>query len=254
MNANDFPEFVDAIDLTCRNIRRPAIDDDEVLQGWFAVLSQYGITQVKQALNALVLHPDSKFGITPALIFECMNIKQRRTLGWQDVIRHARKIECPMGVLARMFIKSHELNNNPDHHLKGAALAFLDQLSDLQARADRGEYTEHEMCRMYAHNVKISQTPFMPGFCTPSNTALLKETWSQAMLTHEFKSIKNDKDALLLEARPVSTEDIEKSKLRIRQEMASIQPLQADKDQQVINDCESQAYQMEAVNELVGSE
>lgn len=253
MRDNDKEAFASMLNTACKAIGKPLLDSD-VLTLNFALLSSYTIEQVQAGLAVALTKVDIDYGITVAKIIAGMGVKQRRSLEWQDVIRHARKIECPMGVLARMFIKSHELNNNPDHHLKGHALAFLDQLPELQARAGRGEYTEHEMCRMYAHNVKISQTPFMPGLCTPSNTEILKETWGRAMLTHEFKSIKNDKDALLLEARPVSTEDIEKSKLRIAQEMASIQPVQADKDQQVIDECENQAYQTEAVNELLRSE
>jgi len=251
MDKRDEKDFKDVMNTACAAIGKPLFEAS-ALHLYFAVLKAYSLADVQQALFKAMTDPDINYGITPALITKHLGVKQQRSLEWQDVIRHARKIECPMGVLARMFIKSHELNNNPDHHLKGAAMAFLDQLPDLQARADRGEYTEHEMCRMYAHNVKISQTPFMPGFCTPSNTALLAKTWEAAKLTHEFQSIKSDKDSLLLEARPVSTEDIERSKLRIRQEMASIQPLQADKDQQVIDENNKQAKQLEAVNELVG--
>lgn len=242
---SDKPAFAAMLNTACKSIGKPIFDSD-VLELNFSLLSEFTIEQVQAGLYKALDRPDIDFGITVTKIKAEMGVKKHRELEWQDIIRHARKIECPMGVLARMFIKSHELNNNPDHHLKGAAMAFLDKLPELQAKADRGEYTEHELCRMYAHNIKVSQTPFMPGYCVPSNLELIGETWGRAKLTHEFASIKNDKDALLLESRPINDEMIAESKAKISEALSMI-----SMDEPKRSSADIHADQVDKLNNLV---
>lgn len=245
MDKQDELAFKKMMNTACDAIGKPLFDAN-ALKLYFTVLTPYSVFNVQQALFKCMTDPQISFGITPALITKHLGVKQQRELEWQDIIRHARKIECPMGVLARMFIKSHELNNNPDHHLKGAALAFLDKLPELQAKADRGEYTEHELCRMYAHNIKVSQTPFMPGYCVPSNLSLIGETWAIAKLTHEFASIKNDKDALLLESRPINDEMIAESKSKISEALSMI-----SMDEPKQSSAEKHADELEELDKLL---
>ena len=158
----DFNNFLTAIDHTAKVIGKKYVDDD-VAGAWFSVLEAYSFENVTKALSKLVLHPDSKWGITPALIVECMSITEEREMTWQMVVNEGRKPVTPMGVMVRLYaIKSFEFNNSPDHHLKEKAMCFLDSLPEYKARALSGDYTKDEMIVMIDKNIDPT-SPFCKG-------------------------------------------------------------------------------------------
>ena len=163
MNQDDFVEFISAVDFTLRVIRKPPIEDNEVLKAWFMVLSKYSLQQVKDALSVSATHPQSRYGLDPALIVECMGITEEREITWQMVVEAGRKPKTPMGVLVRIHaIKSFEYRNSPNHYLQAQAMAFLDDLPEHKARALRGEYTRSEITVMIDKGV-APNAPFYKG-------------------------------------------------------------------------------------------
>jgi len=197
MNHDDYDNFLDAIDKTCAVIRKPAIDDSDVLDAWFAVLSKYSFTQVKAALSSLSVHPQSSFGITPALIIECMGIVEKSDLTWKGVISLARKPITPIGVLARIHIKSFNLNGEQDVNLHHLAQEFLDDLPEIKARALAGDYSEHEVSVMIERGVRPT-APFMDGM--PEYKALggddpLRLTFEKAKKSDYIRVVNDRKES-----------------------------------------------------------
>ena len=191
MNQNDLEDFTGAVDFAFKVIRKPAIDDPDVLDAWFAVLGRYSLKQVTDALQVAVTHPQSRYGLDPALIVECMGIKEEKELTWKGVIALARNPVTPIGVLARIHIKSFNLNEKKDLDLHYEAQQFLDDLPDMKARALAGNYTQHEVNVMIERGVRPT-APFMDGM--PSYQQLehndpLRMTFDGAKESDYFKEV-----------------------------------------------------------------
>ena len=161
MNNNDKTAFKEIMNTACDTLGKPRFDAN-ALNLYFSILEPYSFDEVQQALFKSLSSQDSKFGITPALIVKFLGVKETREINWQDVIEMARKPTTPMGVLARIHIKSHYLNNYEPMQIKHRADTFLDGLEEMKARAMSGDYTQHEIVCMIDHGVKISSA-FMIG-------------------------------------------------------------------------------------------
>lgn len=209
MNDDDYDNFVDAIDRTCKVIRKPAIEEDDVLDAWFEVLRKYDFKQVTDALSALCVHPQSSYGITTALVVECMGIKEERELTWKGIIALARKpdhLASPISVLARMHIKTFNLNEKQDRELHYLAQEFLDDLPEIKARALAGNYSEHEVSVMIERGVRPTAS-FMAGM--PEYKALgsndpLKLTFEKAKRSDYYQVVKDRNDSARQNGLPIN--------------------------------------------------
>ena len=206
MNKEDFGSFVKAIDFAHKVIRKPAIDEDEVLKAWFVILAKYSLKQVTDSLNVVVTHPQSRYGIDPALIVECMGIEEEKELTWRNVIALARNPVTPIGVLARMKIKSFNLNEYKDRDLQHLAEEFLDTLPETKARALSGKYTRHEVAVMIERGVRPS-APFMEGM--PEYKPLAKDdplliTFEAAKKSDYYRVVKQRQESARQNGLPVN--------------------------------------------------
>lgn len=213
MMETDKPAFAAVMNTACKSIGKPVFDSD-VLELNFSLLSEFTIEQVQAGLYKALDRPGIDYGITVAKIKAEMGIKGHRELNWTDVLRSARNPVNPMGVLARMFIKSWELDHTEDRYLKGVATAFLDDLPDLISMADHGEYTEHQLCRMYDYRINPSM-PFMPGLKPPVNQGAIAITWESAKKSHEFSLIQTDREQKRLEALPVDESAVKSQAIKL---------------------------------------
>jgi len=225
MNQSDLVNFIEAVDFAFKVIRKPAIDDTDVLDAWFAVLGRYDLKQVTDALQVAVTHPQSRWGIDPALIVECMGIKEERELTWKGVIALARNPVTPIGVLARMHIKSFNLNEKNDLDLHHLAQEFLDDLPELKAKALAGEYTKHQVEVMIERGVNPGDPLMigMPSYSPQDDNDPLRLTYRAArdgeymaevnarIASHEQNKIENmagkkraqEEMAKLFESKPI---------------------------------------------------
>lgn len=167
------------MNTVCDAIGKPQFDAN-ALKLYFVVLADYDIDSVQKSLFKALSDEESKYGITPALIVKHLGVRQERKLNWQDVIEAARKPTTPMGVLARIHIKSYNLNNYENIAIKHRADTFMDGLDDMKARALDGDYTEHEIVTMISYGVKVA-SPFMIGMSATANQDALRAKYNKAI-------------------------------------------------------------------------
>lgn len=253
MDKQDFGAFVKAVDITCKNIRKPAIVDDDVLQGWFAVLAQYRLDQVRVALNALVLDQESKYGITPALIDKhipdkavSINAKPETVMSIQA---KAKVKKCPLGIIAALYIQPRSYTDMSSFDRNQVAAEFLELLPQVEMDVQQYGYTDHALKMMVKYEVNPTSS-FRPGIAGPADEEATRAQYVR--LQHDGRDAKASQDAYALAHSSVSVEDMTNAKLKIAKAMSTIQPVQVDKDQQVIDENNKQAKQLEAVNELLG--
>ena len=248
MQQEDFVPFAKAIDFAFKVIRKPTLgyvnsdneraieearkDGEQVLKAWFMILAKYSLKQVTDSLNVAVTHPQSRYGIDPALIVECMGIKEEKELTWKGVIALARNPVTPIGVLARIHIKSFNLNEKKDLDLHYEAQQFLDDLPDMKARALSGGYTQHEVNVMIERGVRPT-APFMDGM--PSYQQLesndpLRLTFEGAKDSHYFAEVQARKASEVQNG----IENID-GKKRAQAEMAKLFEGDEEKRQEVDN-------------------
>ena len=179
MNKSDEYAFKTIMNTTCDALGKPHFDAN-VLKLYFNVLADHDIDSVQQALFKALSDEQISFGLNPALIVKHLGVRQKRPINWQDIIEMARKPKTPMGVLARIHIKSHYLNNYENLAIKHRADTFLDGLEEMKARALAGDYTQHEIVCMIDHGVKVA-SPFMEGMPNIGDNEALRAKYDRAL-------------------------------------------------------------------------
>jgi hypothetical protein len=155
---------------------------NEMAMGVYLVaLSEFTFQQIEQAVQKHIMTPDSgQFFPKVADIIKQLGVKPEREYGWQDCIEGARAPQTPCDVLARIHIQSHYLNNFQSMEIKHRADMFIDGQEERKARALAGNYTEHEIVTMIAHDVKVS-SPYMKGMPSIGQNADLRLKYDKAI-------------------------------------------------------------------------
>lgn len=152
---------------------KPALSST-VIQIYYDSLAAYSMEQVSFALSRHVASRDESGKYMPKVadILQHINGKKPST---SEVVAQARLASTPFGVLARLRIGTHDLNNMDAFYLADRANEVLQLFDEWQARADRGQYTNHEITIMLKHNVNPTDA-FLPGLAPPANAALARIT------------------------------------------------------------------------------
>lgn len=216
MNKSDEYAFKTIMNTTCDALSKPHFDAN-ALKLYFNVLADHDIDSVQQALFKALSDEQISFGITPALIVKHLGVRQKRLINWQDVIEMARKPTTPLGVLARIHIKSHYLNNYENLAIKHRADTFLDGLEEMKARASSGDYTQHEIVCMIDHKVKVS-SQFMEGMPSIGDNSALRAKYDKAL--HSPQHLENVARQASRERSGIATD--RQGQLRIANELKKL--------------------------------
>jgi hypothetical protein len=216
MNDNDRESFANIMNLACQSLNKPGFTGD-ALELYYNILAEHSFDDVQKALFKALSDEESKFGITPALIVKHLGVRQKRPINWQDVIEMARKPTTPLGVLARIHIKSHYLNNYENLAIKHRADTFLDGLEEMKARALAGDYTQHEIVCMIDHKVKVS-SPFMEGMPSIGDNSALRAKYDKAL--HSPQHLENVARQASRERAGIATD--RQGQLRIANELKKL--------------------------------
>ncbi len=179
MNDNDRENFANIMNLACQSLSKPEFTGD-ALELYYNILADHSFDDVQKALFKALSDEESKYGISPALIVKHLGVRQKRPINWQDVIEMARQPKTPMGVMARIHIKSYYLNTCENIAIKHRADTFLDGLEEMKARALAGDYTQHEIVCMIDHGVKVA-SPFMEGMPNIGDNEALRAKYDRAL-------------------------------------------------------------------------
>ena len=133
------------------------------LQMTFAALERYKFDQISEAASKHV--SKSKFFPRPADLIEILD---GCDITIDQVLASAKLANTPMGVLARIYIGSWDLDSQDGFYLRQKAEECLQMIPEWTERAKLGQYTDHEISIMIKRGVS-PLSPFAFGVSPPSN-------------------------------------------------------------------------------------
>ena len=134
------------------------------LQAYWMILGKYPPKQIQEA--AMKHMEDPKQGTwmpKPADILKYINGVELNT---DNIIAMARLKTCPLGIMAAIRIGKFDLDNQDSFYLKQRAEEVLQLLPEWKAKANNGEYSEHELRTMIKYDVNPT-SPFHAGLLPP---------------------------------------------------------------------------------------
>tara|TARA_R110002020_G_scaffold472593_1_gene700889 strand:+ start:585 stop:1241 length:657 start_codon:yes stop_codon:yes gene_type:complete len=137
---------------------------------YFEALKQYSIDQVSGAMSKHMMDVDhGQFFPKPADIVRHI---EGGSISADEIISAARLAQTPMGIMARIQIGTHDLNNQTDmFYLKQRAQECIDLMPQWKEKHQSGNYTDHEISVMLKHKVRPSN-PFISGLEKPVTAAI----------------------------------------------------------------------------------
>ncbi len=152
----------------------------------FEVLRAYSFDQINMAIINHRSNPSkSDFFPTPGRLIEYLEGGEIKA---DDIVAAARLADSPLGILARIHIGSHDLSNLNAFDLRQRAAECLQLLPGWKARAQDGEYTNHEISIMVKHGVNPAQ-PFSMGLAGPQNAQALISRVDEVSRTDRHKEL-----------------------------------------------------------------
>jgi len=134
----DFEGFTAAMDNACMDIGK----DPMALERRTSLFNRYAgydLMTMANVISVAAADPQSGFnGITPAIINKHLGVKALVDLEWSDILVLAKTKDCPLGVLASLYIGSFELKENTDLENSVAAKAFIHELPKTAAKLNSG--------------------------------------------------------------------------------------------------------------------
>lgn len=164
MIESDKQDFAALMNAASERYAKPKLSGDG-LNLDFHCLHEFTYSQVQTAMYKHLRDPDR--GRWMPKVADLIYQMEGDKISPDEVLAAARLKNTPFGILCRMQISSWELDNQTDpFRLKQRAEECVDLLPRWQARAGRGEYTDHELSIMLKHDVDPCG-PFRNGLSRP---------------------------------------------------------------------------------------
>lgn len=170
MNESDFPWFVETMDGLCGYYQKDPLPEMAV-KIYFRAVAHCSVDAIKAALNKHLQDPKSgQFMPKAADLIKHIDGDE---ITADMVIAAAKLRSSPFGCMAAMHIGSWDLANLNSFDLKQRAHEVLLLLPEWKAKADQGDYTDHEISIMLKYGISPAD-PFANGLGRPANASLLE--------------------------------------------------------------------------------
>lgn len=130
------------------------------------VMSLTGYTQEQVEAAAAKHMQNTKNGQFMPKVADILKYINGIDLTTDQIIGMARLKQCPLGIMAAIKIGSGDLKNQDSFYLKQRAEEVLQLLPEWKAKANNGEYSEHELRTMIKYDVNPA-SPFHAGLLPP---------------------------------------------------------------------------------------
>lgn len=164
MDNNDKKEFAEIFNALSEMYSQKEKPSILQMRMTFAALERFSIEQVKTAINKHIAR--GKFYPKPADLIE---ILEGTDITVDQIVASAKLANTPMGILARIHIGTHDLNNQDSFYLRQRAEECMQMIPEWKARAEQGQYSNHEISIMLKHDVS-PVAPFAFGLSSPINS------------------------------------------------------------------------------------
>lgn len=166
---------------------------------YFSALEEFDIQSIKNAINVHLKNPSG--GQYYPKIADLLEILRGGEVTTDQIIAAARLKSTPLGVLCRIRIGSHDLDNpGSPFYLKQRAEECLQLLPEWKLKAIAGSYTDHELSVMIKHRVN-PLAPLHEGLPAPEGHGITLLQGNLARVAesqrHEFLLGKSEPENLL---------------------------------------------------------
>jgi hypothetical protein len=166
-NQNDFKSMMAMLS----SVYSKAVTPDMIKAYWM-MLGEYPSEVVNQAAYKHMKDPKSgQYFPKPA---DLMRYIDGGDINADMILGLARLKDCPLGVLSAIHIGSYDLDNQDAFYLRQRATECLHLLPQWKARAQNGDYTDHEISIMAKYKVDPCR-PFANGLNSPDNKGALAD-------------------------------------------------------------------------------
>jgi len=215
MNHSDKSAFKELLDGVSDYYQKPKLSK-MALQIYFGALDRFTIEDVTRATSAHV--QDTASGSFYPKAADLIEYLEGGEIKADDIVAAARLADSPLGILSRIHIGSHDLSNLNAFDLRQRAAECLQLLPGWKARAQDGEYTNHEISIMVKHGVNPAQ-PFSMGLASPQNAQALISRVDEVSRTDRHKELLDTPYSVeSANSEPVSEDGIK----RIKQELKGL--------------------------------
>lgn len=206
MNNSDKAWFLNTINQVSEYYGRPPLSD-MILNMYFSGLEKYSAGQVEKALQAHMQDPQQgQFMPKIADLVRHLDIGEPKL---DEVIALATSKTTPFGVMAAIYIGSHDLLKQDVNYLRQRAREILHKLPEWKERYGAGIYTDHEMFTLIKYGIKPNE-PFMPGLSPPDNLNELRGQYARVKAGGDYRALQSDQDDT------VNQDGIDKIKLLVK--------------------------------------
>lgn len=167
---SDLAQFTDILDSLSDYYQKDPLKPMAV-KIYFRALAGYSLAQIGEGVNA---HLTGKWGHRFPLASDISDHIEGGTITADMIVAAAKLAETPLGCLARIHIGTWDLNNQDSFYLRQRAEECLQKLPEWKARAQAGEYTDHEMSVLLKYEIR-PDAPFCLGAISPANSQQLLE-------------------------------------------------------------------------------
>ena len=172
MNPSDKKAFKNMMDGLSDVYQRKEKISDVALRLYFSSLQDFSLDQVAVAITRHLKDKASgQFFPKPSDIERHITGKDPTA---DEIVAAARLANCPMGVMARMHIGTWDLQNQDAFYLRQRAEEVIQLLPEWKARANAGEFTQHELSVMVKYKIDPSG-PFFLGQMRPAAHQLISQ-------------------------------------------------------------------------------
>lgn len=164
MTESDKKNFKALFDELAQVYNRSALSNG-AMKIYFNALAEYSFEQIRAGCNKHLTTAGERFFPLPADVIRHMDGGKPTA---DEVIAAAKLADTPLGILCRIQIGTWDLNHQQDGYLRQRAHECLFQLDEWASRAQRAQYSDHEISIMLKHGVDPTAR-FFRGLAKPEN-------------------------------------------------------------------------------------
>jgi hypothetical protein len=225
MDNSDKPAFASLMGDLAQYYRQDPLGR-VVLKMYFNALKQFSYEQVEYAAERHMT--DTKSGQFFPKIADFVRALTGEDITADMIIAAARQMQTPLGCLARMHIGSWDLDNKGNmsgsswsFYIRQRAEEVIQLLPEWKAKANAGEYTDHEISVMLKYNISPA-APFFAGLAAPENAnALLARADTISKSERHLKFIEPPHDASDTDKKTAAHPDVQKHIALLTQEVST---------------------------------
>jgi len=223
--------------------------DDPAIDFYFMSLMGCSMDSVRMAILSAGRTKEASYGLNIGLVERFLGVSQAEPETIEGIIAKAKLKKCPLGIMASRYITNWHFQELDSFAIRQRAVEYLEMLPNIELDIQANGYPDHELSLMVKYGVNPTDA-FRPGIAGPADSEATRAQY--ARLKYESRENNESQAKYALQHSSISESEIQAAKLRIAQEMATIQPKSTE--EKVSENAQKHAAELAKVDELLGGE